>query len=256
MNSKTRTKILYEDPNSIFKANKRVFLHELQGSTLRSKKPLPDDIDAEIKTADIVSKLILKMSNLNAILDYFTGSWSGIISSTAILKDGVLIINNISSIIKQILKLPRTSFNEDDAITIKNILDDLVEKYQQTVVLLENAPLGPPDAQGNQRRVEYPIALRNILATFLNSLSKLFQEFKNVIPYIDITGKVQSLDIIPMEIQAIEPGDEDFQDAEEGPIELEGAGRRRGRLLRGSGRYKVLSDRAHVIQAQPYKRFL
>jgi hypothetical protein len=212
---------------------------------------LPDDIDAQMKTSDVLSKLILKMSNLNAILDYFTGSWQGIISSTGILKDGVIIINGISSLVKQILKLPRTSFNEDDAVTLKNILDDLVEKYQQTIVLLQNAPLGP-----NQQRVEYPVALRNILATFLNSLSKLFQEFKKVIPYIDITGKVQSLDIVPMEIQPVDAVDEEnFQDAQEGPMDgLEGAGRRR--LLRGSGRYKVLSDRAHVIQSQPYKRFL
>jgi hypothetical protein len=254
MNSKTRTRILYEDPNSIFKANKRVFLHELQGSTLRTKRPLPDEIDAQLKTADVLSKLILKMSNLNDILDYFTGSWQGIISSSGILRNGIIIINGIASIIKQILKLPRTSFNEDDGITIKNILDDLVEKYQQTIVLLQNAPLGP-----NQQPIEYPVALRNILATFLNSLSKLFQEFKKVIPYIDITGKVQSLDIVPMEIQPVDAVDavdeEDFQDAVEGPMDgLEGAGRRR--LLRGSGRYKVLSDRAHVIQSQPYKRFL
>ena len=78
MDSKKRTQILYDDPNSIFKAGKKIYLHDLQGSTLSSKKPFPNDINAGLKTANLVVTLISKLTTINSILDYIYSFVSGV----------------------------------------------------------------------------------------------------------------------------------------------------------------------------------
>jgi hypothetical protein len=88
-----------------------------------------------------------------------------------------------------------------------------------------------------------------IFGSFYDKMNNIIKQLEQLIPYMTGVSSVSTSLFNPN----VEAADVEFQDVEEGPG-LEGAGRRR--LLRGSGRYKVLSDRAHVIQAQPYKRFL
>lgn len=267
MNSKTRTRILYEDPNSIFKANKKVFLHELQGSTLKSKKPLPDDIEAGLKTADIVSKLIRAMSSLQTIVDYFYSVFNdaegvryGTFSTNQqSVKDGSSLIGIIKGLIKQLMKVPQDSFSEDDIFAILQAYQDMNEKIQYVISEINNR---------DNRPIMEPFFFGSVFSGFIKKMQSLFSALQQLLPYTNISGSIQNIapnaiaDVVrefppeqpdaeyPDDFQAL---DDEYPDDFE---PLDGAGRRRGRLLRGSGRYKVLSNRAHIIQSQPYKRFL
>lgn len=255
MDSKTRTRILYEDPNSIFKANKRVYLHELQGSTLRSKQPLPNDIDAGLKTSELMVKIIKSMSSLQSIIDYFysmvelEGQRLGSNSvSQQYIKEGSSLIGTIQGVIKQLLKSPQNSFSEDDIFTILQAYQDMNEKIQYMIEAINDL---------DRRPILEPFFLSSTFENFYKKLKSLFSALDQLVPYANVSGiSIPDINgIQPYEqLDEAEVQDDEFQDAVE-PPELDGAGRR-PRLLRGSGRYKVLSDRAHVIQSQPYKRFL
>lgn len=259
MNSKKRTQILYDDPNSMFKANKTIYLHELQGSTLKTRKPTLIDINDGLKSSELMSKVMSKLSNLDSIMEFFTGPLQFGIQPTFI-KDASMIITSILPIIKQLMKSKRTSFNEDDVFSIKTMLDDIVDKRDAIITR------------------QYGPGLNNLFAKFINNLNTMFQAFGQLLPYMDITGKIQSMDVIPIENPQAE---EDFQDAVEGPPdypdEIENpddfienddeppplipdyVGLEPGPpppIIWGRGRYRVLSNRMSKIQQHPFKRFL
>lgn len=232
MNSKQQTKILYDDPNSFFRANKRVYLHELTGATLKTKKPTLVDIKDELKSSELISKLISKLSNLNSIMEFFSGPLQFGIQPT-FLKDAGILVTSISPIIKQLMKSKRTSFNEDDILSVKTLLDDIVDK--RDAIIAQN----------------YGPALHNLFATFITNLNKLLEKFGDLLPYLDVSGKIQSMEVEPPPPPP--PDDAEFQDAVEPPeydVEVE------AEPLDGAGRFKVLSHRVKQIQRFPYKRFL
>ena len=254
MDSKKRSKILYDDPNSMFKANRTVYLHELQGATLRSKKPLPDDINVGLKTSESIVKLISKLSQLQVIVDMFysvfydvTGERSFTYSPTGqSVKEAVGLITSSNALIKQMLKAPQSSFSEDDIFSILQLYQDLNEKMQYITESIVNT---------NPISILYSFFHETIYKNFHNKMKGLFEQLDKLLPYANIAG-------IPLQpIQAPQPIEDDaeFQDAQEPPLDydqappLEGAGRRR---MYGSGRYNVLSTRMSKIQQHPYKRFL
>jgi hypothetical protein len=72
MDSKRRTQILYDDPNSMFKSGKKIYLHELQGATLKTSKASPNQLEQELKTSTLVVELIQKLnSKLEVIIKQY-----------------------------------------------------------------------------------------------------------------------------------------------------------------------------------------
>jgi hypothetical protein len=258
MDSKKRSKILYDDPNSMFKANRTVYLHELQGSTLRSKKPLPDDIDAGLKTSESIVKLISRLSQLQVIVDMFYSVFFDADGERAFtysptgqsVKEAVGLITSSNVLIKQMLKAPQSSFSEDDIFSILQLYQDLNEKMQYITESIVNA-------HPKRGRVLYSFFYGTIYKNFHNKIKGLFDQLDKLLPYANISG-ISLPDITPP--QPIED-DGEFQDAQQPPEDyevappLEGAGRHR-RSMCGSGRYNVLSTRMSKIQQHPYKRFL
>lgn len=254
MDSKKRTKILYDDPNSMFKANRTVYLHELQGATLKSKKPLPDDINAGLKTSESMVKLIAKLSQLQVIVETFFSVFNdpegmryfSYTPSSQSIKEGSSLIGSISVLIKQMLKSPQSSFSEDDVFSILQLYQDINEKMQY----ITNEILTTPPMIMEQFFLGTPY--RN----FHKKMQGLFSLLEQLLPYANVSGSIQ--DIKPPEPNYPIADEENFQDAQEPPPDydiappLEGAGRR----CYGSGRHKVLSSRMSKIQQHTYKRFL
>lgn len=261
MDSKQRTKILYDDPNSIFKANRTVYLHELQGSTLKSKKPLPEDVNAGMKTSDSMVKLISKLSQLQVIVETFFSVFNdpagmqyfAYTPSNQNIKEGSSLVTSIIGLIKQLLKVPQSSFNEDDIFSILRLYQDINEKMQYITNEIMTTHPG----------IMEQFFLGTPYQSFHKKIQSLFDSLDKLIPYANISG-VSLPDINNVQPYAPPiPEEENFQDAQEPPNDLEpappleeGAGRRRRIRQLGGGRYHVLSNRVRVIQQQPYKRFL
>lgn len=247
MDSKKRSKILYDDPNSMFKANRTVYLHELQGATLKSKKPLPDDINVGLKTSESIVKLISKLSQLQVIVDTFYSFFFDVAGERSFtytptgqsVKEAVGLITSSNVLIKQMLKAPQSSFSEDDIFSILQLYQDLKEKMQYITESIVNT---------NPRSVLYSFFHGTIYNNFHNKMNGLFEQLDKLLPYANVSG-------IPL--QPIQPP-QPIEDVQEPPVDydpappLEGAGRR----MYGCGRYKVLSSRMSKIQQHPYKRFL
>ena len=138
--------------------------------------------------------------------------------------------------------MPQSTFKEDDVFSINSVYDSIKTTMEYLDDIFENTP-------GENLN---PLLLSVPFGSFYDKMNSLLKQLDQLIPYM--TGVSNVSVSRPNQVEAVD--DAEFQDAVEPPQELDGAGMRRPRLLRGSGRYKVLSDRAHVIQSQPYKRFL
>jgi hypothetical protein len=248
MDSKKRSKILYDDPNSMFKANRTVYLHELQGATLRSKKPLPNDIDAGLKTSESMVKLIAKLSQLDVIIEQFFSIFNdpegmryfSYTPSGQSIKEGSSLIASISVLIKQMLKYPQSSFSEDNVFAILQLYQSMNEHTQYISNEIMNTP----------REIMEQFFLGTPYKSFHKKIQGLFNLLDQLLPYSNVSG-ISLPDITgPQPIE----DDGEFQDAQEPPPDYDGAGRKR---MYGSGRYNnVLSTRMSKIQQHPYKRFL
>lgn len=230
MDSKKRTKILYEDPNSIFKAGKKIYLHELQGSTLRSQKPFPNDINAGLKTSNLVVTLISKLTTINSILDYIYSTVIGdelpITPSAFIpyLKEGNTLSISIKSHITDLLKMPQSTFKEDDVFSINSLYSSIKETMQQIDTIGANVPLDYLN----------PIFVAIPFVSFYDRMLKLLKQLEQLIPYISGISSVS----------VSRPNIDEIPEPEPEPV------------LDGAGRFNVLSKRMQKIQIQPFKRFL
>lgn len=238
MDSKTRTRILYEDPNSMFKANKRVYLHELQGSTLKSTQPFPNDITQGLKTSELVVTLISKLTAFTSITDYIYSTLVvneiplTPVSFMAYIKDGNSLSVSIKNLITKLLKMPQSAFKEDDVFSINSLYTSIKTTFEYLEEMYDNVP---GDEIGQ-------IMTSVTFGSFYDKLSEVVNRLEQLIQ--QLTG---SSNVIVREFNPnVEAADVEFQDAQEGPPELVGAGRFN----------RVLSSRIRKIQKVPYKRFL
>jgi hypothetical protein len=260
MDSKKRSKILYDDPNSMFKANRTVYLHELQGSTLKSKKPLPDDINVGLKTSESMVKLIAKLSQLDVIIESFFSifndpagmQYMAYSPNITNIKEATALITSSSVLIKQMLKSPQSSFSEDNVFSILQLYQSMNEHMQY----ISNEIMNTPPQFMEQFFLGTPYK------SFHKKVQGLFNLLDQLLPYANVSG-ISLPDITgPQPIDPPDNDDEGVPDYEVAPP-LEGAGRRcmygsarRGATTQGAGRYNVLSTRMSKIQQHPYKRFL
>lgn len=230
MDSKKRTKILYEDPNSIFKAGKKIYLHELQGSTLRSQKPFPTDINAGLKTSNLVVTLISKLTTINSILDYI---YSTIVvdeipvtpsAFIPYLKEGNTLSVSLKSHISDLLKMPQSTFKEDDVFSINSLYSNIKETLEQIDEIGQNVPMENLN----------PILVSRPFVSFFEKMLKLLKQLEELIPYM---SGISSASVSS-------PNIDEIPEPEPEPV------------LDGAGRFNVLSKRMQKIQIQPFKRFL
>ena len=236
MNSKKRTQILYDDPNSMFKSGKKIYLHELQGATLKTTKPSPNQLEQELKTSTFVVELIQKLTNISTFVDYLDGLFDqnynvGNAYLLQNLKESINYITSIVNVIKKLLKVPQNSLNPDDVITINQLYTNIKEKMEYIDIQLRDTPAEILD----------PVFLSSIFVSFYNKLIVLYRELDKLIPFMSFQG-TPTLPLRPVEPIQLPP--EDLVDLEPAPP------------LEGAGRFKVLSSRIRKQQQQNFKRFL
>lgn len=225
MDSKKRTQILLEDPNSMFKASKRIYLQELQGATLKTTKPFPEDQDKEFKGFELMASLISNLYLFQQITDvFYEDAYNRPIASQALdysaTRDAIKIKSTILSLIKQMSKLDVSMFNDDDIFTLLSLHDSIKTDYQELEEFYRNFNI--------------PLQFGRLLGDIRKVTDTLFEFIK----LINVRGIV--LRPTPIEYQ---PNEEEFADAVEPPME-------------GAGRFKVLSQRIRKQQQSPFKRFL
>jgi hypothetical protein len=146
MNSKKRTQILYDDPNSMFKSGKKIYLHELLGATLKTTKPSPDQVEQELKTSNLVVELIQKLTSISTYVDYLYGLFNqdyqvGNAYLLQNLKESMNYITSIVNVIKKLLKVPQNSLNPDDVITINQLYNNIKIQMEHINIQLRDTPL-------------------------------------------------------------------------------------------------------------------
>ena len=252
MDSRLRTKILYEDPNSIFKSGKKVYLHELQGATLKTTRPTPDDITIGLKGAESMSMLINQLSQLQTIIDFF---YTQIYENTKMYatynvvsaRDATKLISSIKALIAKLNKLSPNIFNEDDVFTLLSYHADLTNKLELIILYISN----------DQDPDYYDVAIdvffsQRTFVSLLKSLNTLLNT--TLVPFIksiNLTGIEGNVSLIQQQLPNIEPQLRDVIPPPDQPIDLPPA-----EPLEGAGRFRVLSKRILKQQPIPFKRFL
>ena len=249
MDTRLRTKILYEDPNSIFKSGKKVYLHELQGATLKTTKPTPDDITIGLKGAESMSMLINQLSQLQNIIEYFYTNllqvaWVDNNFSKVSMRDGTKLIGLIITNMNKLSKLKNSVFNEDDIFTLLSYYDDIVIKMQE----MQNYGLDVNNVFIDDF-YESP-TFKLFFTKIAKTLIPKFHAFLQLINVSGISNMGSTLNLnslIPFDLpgyaDAVEPPDE--------PLDIPPA-----EPLEGAGRFKVLSNRIRKQQPMAFKRFL
>jgi hypothetical protein len=227
MKSQTATKILYDDPNSFFRASRRVALHELQGATLRTKKPSSEDIKQGLISSSI---LISLLNDLDAIDTRLIPVVSMITAQPPVYMPIELtgMDSKITEILKYIglssgdikrLKKSTSPLSEEDLSAITTIMEAIIEKFTD-IMSVDVVP-------ENQELLNSPIVLK--LET---ELRKMLDQLKQ---------------LVELKTSSIRPGESPMEqpNIDEIPPDMEGA-----------GHFKVLSSRMRHIQKSNYKRFL
>lgn len=248
MDSKKRTQILYDDPNSMFKSGKKIYLHELQGATLKTTKPLPNDISAGLKAEDLFSSLISSLSQLQNIVEYF---YIGLFEVPLIdnsfsklsTRSGNKLILNIEQLLTKLRRFPPSIFNEDDIFSLLSFYRDIIIKLQE---------MSEYEADVNEIFIDQYFRSTEF-KVFFTKLTKLFpklNQFINLINTSGLTGTNKESNI-PSLVPNDLPGYIDVIPPQDDAVDLEPAV-----PLEGAGRFKVLSSRIRKQQQHNFKRFL
>jgi hypothetical protein len=243
MDSKRRTQILYDDPNSMFKSGKKIYLHELLGATLKTTKPSPDQVEQELKTSNLVVELIQKLTSISTYVDYLYGLFNqdymvGNAYLLQNLKESMNYITSIVNVIKKLLKVPQNSLNPDDVITINQLYKNIITQMEYVNIQIRDTPVELLD----------PIFISSIFENFYNKLIVLYSELDKLIPFMSVqglpSGNIISVGLPGQLITQPPLQQQDLVDLEPAPP------------LEGAGRFKVLSSRIRKQQQHNFKRFL
>lgn len=248
MKSATATKILYEDPNSFFRASRTVALRDLVGSTLKSIKPRPMDTKLEMisssKTIELVNNLdaidtrLQFISQHTVVANFNFGTIE--ISAREILK----FVGGCTSLMRQLkpasIIIPQEELQQIYSVTqsIYDSLDSIVLDISQNLAneaFIQSSTINK---------------LVETIGRFISTLQQ-FMQIKNV------SGGDYATRLFPDPILPPQYLDEIPEPEPEGPAgnDNEVIGGRRG-IGADTGHFRVLSDRFRQIQKAPYKRFI
>ena len=239
MNSKQATKILYDDPNSFFRASRNVALHELQGSTLKTKKPSIDDVNESLAVEAKMITLINEVEAIDTRFKWLSGNLDEVQFAMITLETTMreilkyIGLSNVSlKVIKRAKYVPQEDLQKLYAAT-----ESIYDTFQNVKQLKDTDQLQPE------------IINSSTFNKMMNSISKLVASINNVIQtQLATTSSSIETGLIPQIIDEIPPPEA----AELQEEEYIGA----GRYGASSGHYKVLSSRVREIQSHPFKRFI
>ena len=263
MNSKQRTKILYDDPNSFLRASRTVNLHELSGATLKTTKPTTMDVKMGMITSSKIIELINNLDaidtrinwvNLNLGIDMYYAQVEGTLRE--IVKFAGLSQQNLRALKKS------SQISADDLIAISNLQSSISDSLEW----LDNIDFNPddmgPQAYDDVQRLVNGTTYTKVIQS-IDKLRRDLFDFVNVknsstqTPIGTLPGDLQPEPYLEEDIPGPPPGNPDDEDGLQYYDALQGMGRYRGGSLGAqSGHFRVLSNRASKIQSSPFKRFL
>jgi hypothetical protein len=243
MKSKTATQILYDDPNSFFRASKTVALHELQGATLKTKKPSIDDVKESLV---VESKMIALINEVQAIDTRFT--WLsqnfgqvqfGMISLEVTMRE-ILKYIGLATASLRIVKRYKT-IPQDDLQSVYSTAENIYDTFQNIKNMKDTDQLQP--------EIENSPTFNRLMESIAKLVASINTLVQTQLATTSTTIETRPVDDIPPP----EPPVQDELEAEEfvGGMRCYG-----GQLGASSGHFKVLSSRAREIQRHPYKRFI
>ena len=246
MKSATATKILYEDPNSFFRASRTVALRDLVGSTLKSIKPRPMDTKLEMITVTKTTELVNNLDAIDTRLKFIS-------QHTVVANFNFGTIEVSAREILKFIGVCTSLMRQLKPASIIIPLEELQQIYSVTQTIydsLDSIVLAISQNQANDEFIQSSTINKLVdnISRFIRTMQQ-FMQLKNVsggdistVLFPDPTLPPQYLDEIP------EP---------EGPVvdDAEVFGGRRG-LGADTGHFRVLSDRFRQIQKAPYKRFI
>ena len=238
MNSKEATKILYDDPNSFFRASRNVALHELQGSTLKTKKPSIDDVNESLAVEAKMITLINEVEAIDTRFKWLSGNLDEVQFAMITLETTMreilkyIGLSNVSlKVIKRAKYVP-----QEDLQKLYSTTESIYDTFQNVKQLRDTDQLQPE------------IINSSTFNKMMDSISKLVANINTVIQtQLATTSSSIETRLIPQDEIPLP------QEAELQEEEYIGAGRRYGA---SSGHYKVLSSRVREIQSPPFKRFI
>lgn len=267
MDSKQRTKILYDDPNSFLRASKTVSLHELQGSTLKTTKPTTMDVKMGMITSSKIIELINNLDAIDTRLDWVSDNL-GIDMYYAQVEGTLREIVKFAGLSQQNLRALKKSsqISAEDLVAISNLQSSISDSLERLVGIDFNPDDMGPQAYDDVQRLVNGTTYTKVIQS-IDKLRRDLFDFVNV-KNSSTQTPIGTLPAVPPgpppgPPPVLEPDDwvPGHPDNDEDGLEyydaLQGMGRYRGGSLGAqSGHFRVLSNRASKIQSSPFKRFL
>ena len=237
MKSQTATQILYDDPNSFFRASKQVALHEKIGASLKTSKPRFEDTKLALATSSRVMQFINELDGIDTRMRYI---------SQNMINNVPFLVGTIENSAREVLKYIGMANSSMRALKNSTTIsqEDLQQMYS---ILVETAAsIDGIKHDADIGEIDGVILNSPTFNKLMNTLDKFYGTISNFISIKqtgnnNIIGPAQPFDEIP-------PPEEMVQE----PY-IDGGNRRI--LGASSGHFKVLSDRAREIQGYQYKRF-
>ena len=224
------SQVLYDDPDSFLRASRTVFLHDLQGSSLKTKKPIIEDIQLGIQTSSRIIQFINELDAVDIRFKWISRNLTEVqfaaitIETTAreLLKYVGLCNASLRSLKKS------TTIQPEDLQRIYSIAESLYDTHDE---IQNEIRIG---------EVDDVLLQSSTFSKMMQDVDKLvlscsdFISLKNLDTNLDIQLG-QPRDVIPAAIPPEEMQPEEYI---------------------GGSHFRVLSSRVREIQKQPYKRFM
>jgi hypothetical protein len=224
------SEVLYDDPNSFLRASKTVFLHDMQGSSLKTKRPLIEDVKLGMETS---SKVIQFINELDAVDIRFkwistnlTDVQFGAITLETTMRELLKYVGLCNASLRSLKK--STTIQAEDLQKVYSIAESLDDTHDQ---IQNEISIGEVDDILIQSST-FQKMIQDIEKLVLSCAQ--FISMKNV----DSNVNIQQTPIVVNQ-----------DDLEPEPF----VG---GRRCCGGSHFKVLSSRVRDIQKEPYKRFI
>lgn len=223
------SEVLYDDPNSFLRASKTVFLHDMQGSSLKTKRPMIEDVKLGMETSSRIIQFINELDAVDIRFKWISTNLTDVqfaaITLETTMRELLKYVGLCNASLRSLKK--STTIQAEDLQKVYSIAESLNNTHDQ----IQN--------EISINEVDDELIQSSTFQKMMQDVDKLvlacsdFISMKNV----DTNLTIQTTPIVNQD------------DLEPEPF----VG---GRRCCGGSHFRVLSSRVRDIQKEPYKRFM
>jgi hypothetical protein len=223
------SEVLYDDPNSFLRASKTVFLHDMQGSSLKTKKPMIEDVKLGMETSSRIIQFINELDAIDIRFKWISTNLTDVqfaaITLETTMRELLKYVGLCNASLRSLKK--STTIQAEDLQKVYSIAESLNDTHDQ---IQNEISIGD---------VDDILIQSSTFQKMMQDIDKLvlacsdFISMKNV----DTNLNIQTTPIVNQD-------------------DLELAPFVGGRRCFGGSHFRVLSSRVRDIQKEPYKRFI